>query len=174
MDLSTISCDQLTQRTRYLRGTNITIWTCAYCLMPCSSTIGIWGTDIRSCTGVDTFSWLACSVVRTIIVRQATTNNGRQCHRFYKFRIYRKMYIKPNFTLETQTYPCYMQLKGCQSTLGGIHRYLCDFWAGKGHWVHSLPGSMQVHSYPVHISGQSCSQSQIHIVAWHSLKRGTV
>ena len=140
--------------------------------MPCNSTVGIGSTDIRCSTRVDTFSWLACSVVRTIIVRQTTTHNRRQCHRFYKFRIYRKMYIKQNFTLEIQTYPCYMQLKDSQSSQRYIHRFLCDFWIDRWHLLHSWPGSMQEHSYPVNTSGQRSNHSQIHIVVWHSLKEG--
>ena len=65
-----------------------------------------------------------------------------------------------------------MQLKDSQNSLGYIHRFLCDFWIDRWHLLHSWPGSMQEHSYPVNTSGQRSNQSQIHIVVWHSLKEG--
>ena len=67
-----------------------------------------------------------------------------------------------------------MQWKDFQNNLADIHRYLCDFWADIWHSDHNWSVSMQEHSYPVNISGQKNSHSQIHIVAWHSLKEGKI
>ena len=62
----------------------------------------------------------------------------------------------------------------CQNDLGYIHIYPYEILADRWHLVHSLQGSMQEHSYPVNISGQSHSQNQTHIVAWQSLKTKSV
>ena len=63
---------QLTSWTRQLWGAYKTIRACTYCLMFCYSTIGIWSTDIRFCTWIDTFSRFTCSIVRTVIVGWAS------------------------------------------------------------------------------------------------------
>ena len=136
--------------------------------MSCNSAISIRSTNIRSCTRIDTFSWLTCSVVWAIIVSQAPTYNGRKCDRFYNNEICR--WIMLSLHKKEITYLCYMQWLDYQNTLGCIHRYLCDFLVNKMHWLHRKQVSMQEHSYPVNTSGQIGNQSLIHIEVWQSLK----